>query len=142
MAQHLTIVMAQLNFLVGDIEGNTDLVIENAERAIDENSADLIVFPELTLTGYPPEDLLLRPSLQLRIDKAIAKILDASLDIHLVVGYPLLKNGVLYNALSVFKGNESLATYFKQCLPNYQVFDERRYFAPGDEVCLLNICLL
>ena len=139
MAQHLTIVMAQLNFLVGDIEGNTDLVIENAERAIDENSADLIVFPELTLTGYPPEDLLLRPSLQLRIDKAIAKILDASLDIHLVVGYPLLKNGVLYNALSVFKGNESLATYFKQCLPNYQVFDERRYFAPGDEVCLLNI---
>ena len=110
MAQHLTIVMAQLNFLVGDIEGNTDLVIENAERAIYENSADLIVFPELTLTGYPPEDLLLRPSLQLRIDKAIAKILDASLDIHLVVGYPLLKNGVLYNALSVFKGNESLAT--------------------------------
>ena len=139
MAQHLTIVMAQLNFLVGDIEGNTDLVIESAQQAIDENSADLITFPELTLPGYPPEDLLLRPNLQLRIDKAIAKILDANLDIHLVIGYPLLKNGYLYNALSVFKGDKCLTTYFKQCLPNYQVFDEHRYFAPGDQACVLNI---
>ena len=64
--------MAQLNFLVGDIDGNAKLVIANAEKAIAEHTADVIVFPELTLTGYPLEDLLLRPSLQVRINKALA----------------------------------------------------------------------
>lgn len=131
--------MAQLNFLVGDIDGNTDRVIESAQRALEEHSAHLIAFPELTLTGYPPEDLLLRPSLQHRIEKALRKIIDANLDIYLVVGHPFLKGSKLYNALSVIKGDKLLATYFKQCLPNYQVFDERRYFVPGTEPCVLNL---
>ena len=139
MAQQLTIVMAQLNFLVGDIDGNTDLVIATARRAIAEQSADMIAFPELTLTGYPPEDLLLRPSLQVRVEKALAKILEADLDIFLVIGYPLRQEAKLYNALCVIKGKESLGTYFKQCLPNYQVFDEHRYFAPGTDPLLLEI---
>lgn len=138
MAQQLTIVMAQLNFFVGDIDGNSDKVIESAKRAIVEYSADMIAFPELTLTGYPPEDLLLRPSLQPRIEKALRKIVDANLDIHLVVGYPLLKGSNLYNALSIIKGTEFLGTYSKQSLPNYQVFDERRYFVAGDKPCVLN----
>jgi len=139
MGQQLTVVMAQLNFLVGDIDGNTERVIESAERTITEQSADLIAFPELTLTGYPPEDLLLRPSLQPRIEKALARITSANLDIYMVVGYPLLKESKLYNALSVIKSGECLATYLKQCLPNYQVFDEHRYFVPGSEPCVLNI---
>ena len=139
MAQELTIVMAQLNFLVGDIDGNTDLVIASARRAITEQSADMIVFPELTLVGYPPEDLLLRPSLQVRVEKALAKILAANLDIFLVLGYPFRQSAKLYNALSVIKKRECLGVYLKQCLPNYQVFDEHRYFAPGSDPLVLEL---
>ncbi|MDD9889456.1 MAG: NAD+ synthase [Gammaproteobacteria bacterium] len=139
MGQQLTVVMAQLNFLVGDIDGNANRVIESAKRAITDQSADLIAFPELTLTGYPPEDLLLRPSLQPRIEKALARIAAADLDIYLVIGHPLLKESKLHNALSVIKNRDCLATYSKQCLPNYQVFDEHRYFAPGSDPCVLNL---
>ncbi|MFL2851305.1 MAG: NAD+ synthase [Pseudohongiellaceae bacterium] len=139
MAQQLTIVMAQLNFLVGDIDGNTDLVIASAQRAITEKSADMIVFPELTLVGYPPEDLLLRPSLQVRVEKALAKILAANLDIFLVLGYPFRQSAKLYNALGVIKKRECLGVYLKQCLPNYQVFDEHRYFSPGSDPLVLEL---
>ena len=139
MAQQLTIAMAQLNFLVGDIDGNTDLVIASAQRAITEKSADMIVFPELTLVGYPPEDLLLRPSLQVRVEKALAKILAANLDIFLVLGYPFRQSAKLYNALGVIKKRECLGVYLKQCLPNYQVFDEHRYFSPGSDPLVLEL---
>lgn len=139
MSQQLKIVMAQLNFMVGDIDGNTACVIESARRAITEFGADMIAFPELTLTGYPPEDLLLRPSLQVRISKALEKILHANLGIYIVVGYPLKQDDKLFNALSVIKGKECLATYHKQCLPSYQVFDEHRYFDAGEQACVLNI---
>ena len=139
MARQLRVVMAQLNLMVGDIEGNTSLVLKNAERAISEFAADLIVFPELTLTAYPPEDLLLRPSLKLRIDRAIDAILQADLPIHIVLGFPESIDGKLFNALTVLEGGNRLATYHKQCLPNYQVFDERRYFHAGDKPCVLQI---
>jgi len=139
MARQLRVVMAQLNLMVGDIEGNTSLVLKNAERAISEFAADLIVFPELTLTAYPPEDLLLRPSLKLRIDRAIDAILQADLPIHIVLGFPESIDGKLFNALTVLEGGSRLATYHKQCLPNYQVFDERRYFHAGDKPCVLQI---
>jgi len=124
---------------VGDIRGNTDRVIDAARRARDEFGACILAFPELTLTSYPPEDLLLRPSLQGRIDRALQRILDADLDIHMIIGYPLREGAHLYNALSVVHGREVLATYRKQCLPNYQVFDERRYFSPGCDACVLTI---
>ena len=139
MARQLRVVMAQLNLMVGDIEGNTSLVLKNAERAISEFAADLIVFPELTLTAYPPEDLLLRPSLKLRIDRAIDAILQADLPIHIVLGFPESIDGKLFNALTVLEGGSRLATYHKQFLPNYQVFDERRYFHAGDKPCVLQI---
>ncbi len=139
MARQLRVVMAQLNLMVGDIEGNTSLVLKNAERAISEFAADVIVFPELTLTAYPPEDLLLRPSLKLRIDRAIDAILQADLPIHIVLGFPESIDGKLFNALTVLEGGSRLATYHKQCLPNYQVFDERRYFHAGDKPCVLQI---
>ena len=139
MAHRLKVVIAQLNLLVGDIGGNTDRVIAAARQASSEFSADLIAFPELSLTGYPPEDLLLRPSLQIRVEKAIEKILAANLPIAMVVGYPQQLDGKLYNALAIIKGHECLATYHKQCLPNYEVFDERRYFEPGRSPCVLDI---
>ncbi|HJN94900.1 MAG TPA: NAD+ synthase [Gammaproteobacteria bacterium] len=139
MTQRLKVVMAQLNMLVGDIDGNTQRIIAAAGQAIAEYSADLIVFPELALIGYPPEDLLLRPSLQIRIEKALEKILAADLQVTIVVGFPELVDGKLYNALAVIKGKQCLTGYRKQCLPNYQVFDERRYFAPGHDCCVLEI---
>jgi len=139
MSKQLKIVMAQVNLLVGDIQANTTKVIEGALEAKREHNADIVVFPELTLTGYPPEDLLLRPSLKTRIDKALQRIKDAALDIYVVIGYPLFEESSLYNALSLIKGSELLATYRKQHLPNYQVFDERRYFVEGTQVCIAEI---
>ena len=131
MARQLQIVMAQLNPRVGDITGNTDRIIEAAQAAVERFDAHVIAFPELSLTGYPPEDLLLRPSLQIRTDKALRRLCDARLPICMVVGHPLKEGSHLYNALSVIHEGQVLATYRKQCLPNYQVFDERRYFWPG-----------
>jgi len=139
MTQKLKVIIAQLNFLVGDIDGNTEIVIESSRKAIDEHSADMIVFPELTLTGYPMEDLLLRPSLKNRVGNAIDRILSTNLDITIVLGYPSFSNSKLYNALGVIHRGEIIATYFKQCLPNYQVFDEKRYFEPGNETCIVEV---
>ncbi len=139
MSGKLKIVLAQLNLLVGDIDGNTDQVIHSARVAKENYNADLIAFPELTLTGYPPEDLLLRPSLEPRINKALQRILAENLDIYCVLGLPEREDGKLYNNLTLLHGSEVLARYRKQCLPNYQVFDERRYFEPGHEPCVVEI---
>jgi len=139
MADSLNVVLAQLNLLVGDIDGNAERIITSAKQAFDNQSAHLIVFPELTLTGYPPEDLLIRPSLQARIERALEKILEADLPGYIVVGFPEQVNFSLYNTLALIKGRDRLATYHKQCLPNYQVFDERRYFNPGNDGCVFQI---
>ncbi|MBR9885084.1 MAG: NAD+ synthase, partial [Oceanospirillales bacterium] len=132
MSNAIRVAMAQLNLLVGDIPGNTDRIIETAIRARDELAADLVLFPELALSGYPPEDLLLRPSLELRIDQALKALQEQVSGITLVVGYPRYRNGALYNMLGVIRDGKVLTEYAKQCLPNYQVFDEKRYFVPGD----------
>jgi len=139
MPQPFKIVLAQINLVVGAIQANTDRVLEVARQAIDEHQADLVAFPELTLISYPPEDLLLRPSIKHRIEKALDRLLAANLDTYLVVGYPHKVGDRLFNALSVIKKGEVLATYYKQQLPNYQVFDERRYFDPGDLPCVIDI---
>ena len=124
--------MAQTNPLVGDIPGNTQLVIDTVKQAIAQDSADIVMFPELTLTGYPPEDLLLRESLGTRVDHALAQLMAAQLGVLLVVGYPRRIDGKLYNmAAAIYDGNV-LIEYAKQCLPNYQVFDEKRYFTEGN----------
>ena len=139
MTKTFKLVMGQLNFLVGDIDGNTEIVIRSSREAIEKHAADMIVFPELTLTGYPMEDLLLRPSLRTRIDKALDKILNANLAITIVLGYPRVSDSKLYNALGVIYRGEFMGEYYKQRLPNYQVFDERRYFEPGQEACVVKI---
>ncbi|HWV15037.1 MAG TPA: NAD+ synthase [Cellvibrio sp.] len=135
---YLTIALAQLNTLVGDIPGNTHKVIDRARWALD-GGADLVVFPELTLTGYPPEDLLLRPSLDLRIARALQALQEANLAIAMVVGYPKRVDGVLLNMAGVIYKGELIAEYAKQCLPNYQVFDEKRYFSAGNRPCVFEL---
>ena len=135
MSATLNMVMAQLNLVVGDIDGNTSQVIEAAEQARDQLGADIIVFPELTLCGYPPEDLLLRPSLVLRLEQAMSR-LQAVKGIDLVIGAPLMGAHGLENQALVMRDGQVVARYAKQHLPNYQVFDEKRYFVSGRETCI------
>lgn len=132
--------LAQINTLVGDIPGNTAQVLQLARAAVQAPQVpDAIIFPELTLTGYPPEDLLLRPSLGLRVERALAELMAAKLPVALVVGYPRLRDGQLYNMAGVIEGGELIAEYAKQCLPNIQVFDEKRYFTQGDTPCVFTL---
>ncbi|MEA1082467.1 NAD+ synthase [Marinobacter qingdaonensis] len=137
--QNLRVVMAQLDFLVGDIPGNTERVIGAARRASTEHQADVVVFPELCLTGYPPEDLLLRPSLELRVQEALQRLQDEQLAPAIVIGAPIREGALLYNAAVVIEQGAITGRYFKRFPPNYQVFDEKRYFADGGDVVTLNI---
>lgn len=130
--------LAQINPVVGDIPSNTRLVLDHITKA-QAAGARAIVFPELVLTGYPPEDLLLRPSLQPRIEKALAEVAQAATEIYVIVGYPLAKNGQLFNAACAFFNGKKLAEYCKQCLPNYRVFDEKRYFTAGEKPCVFDL---
>jgi NAD+ synthase (glutamine-hydrolysing) len=138
-ARKLRVVMAQLDFLVGDIPGNTELILEAARRASSEHQADIVVFPELCLTGYPPEDLLLRPSLEVRVNEALERLQAEKLDPVIVIGAPLRHGALLYNAAVVIDGGEITGRYFKRFPPNYQVFDEKRYFTEGRDVLTLDI---
>ena len=135
----LRVVMAQLDFLVGDIPGNTRKVIEATHRAGKELAADIVVFPELCLTGYPPEDLLLRPSMDLRITEALETLQSESLGPAIVLGAPVRQENLLYNTALVIDQGRITARYFKRFPPNYQVFDEKRYFAEGRELLVQDI---
>ncbi|KUJ79720.1 NAD+ synthase [Microbulbifer flavimaris] len=135
----LQLVLAQINSLVGDIPGNTERVIDTAREAHREHGADLVVFPELTLCGYPPEDLLLRPSMQRRIDAALAQLKAAELPCAVLIGYPRVVAGAVFNMAGLLVDGELVAEYAKQKLPNYQVFDELRYFVAGDQPCVVDI---
>ncbi|SDK80505.1 NAD+ synthase [Microbulbifer yueqingensis] len=135
----LQLVLAQINSLVGDIPGNTAQVIDVAQRAHREKGAELVVFPELTLCGYPPEDLLLRPSMGRRVDAALTQLQAAGLPCAVLVGYPRVVAGKVFNMAGLIVDGELVAEYAKQKLPNYQVFDEMRYFVPGDQPCVVDI---
>jgi len=136
----LHILMAQMNTLVGDFEGNCQKVIDALALAEDEHDSPVVVCPELTLCGYPPEDLLLRPSIGLRVSQSLATVCAAMKgSAYVVIGYPLMEEGVLYNVAGVLHRGEIIAQYRKQCLPNYQVFDEKRYFCAGSEPCVVSI---
>lgn len=135
----LRIALAQIDSLVGDIPGNTARIIEFIATARDQLGADLVVFPELVLTGYPPEDLLLHKGFRVRVEENLQLIREASAGIGVMVGYPhYAGETALYNAASLFYNGGTLTTYFKQRLPNYGVFDEKRYFSPGLEPVLVD----
>ncbi len=133
----LRILIAQVNLLVGDVSANRDRVIQVAQEARRDHAADLVVFPELTLTGYPPEDLLLRPELMERVEAALVAIRAASRGIGLMLGYPKRDSGGLFNVAGLFQDGRLVAEYAKQLLPNYSVFDEKRYFLPGHAPCVV-----
>nr|VFJ58771.1 MAG: NAD+ synthase (glutamine-hydrolysing) [Candidatus Kentron sp. DK] len=142
MCSTLRVAIAQCNPVVGDISGNTRRIINEVRRAREDLAAHVVLFPELMLTGYPPEDLLLRSDLYPRIDDALAEISDAARGIDVVLGYPHRPAGDerrIYNACGYLRGGAVLATYHKQMLPNYGVFDEKRYFAPGHEPVLVQV---
>jgi NAD+ synthase (glutamine-hydrolysing) len=129
----LKIALAQLDLLVGDVRGNLERVITEARRARDDLQADLVLFPELTLSGYPPEDLLFHRGLRLQIGRALDELTRAVPEIGVVVGYPEYAPGHIYNAACLIRGGRVLAQHRKACLPNYKVFDEKRYFTAGTE---------
>ena len=133
---NLKFVVCQINSHVGDISGNTEKMI----KWVDEHqSADVLVFPELALTGYPPEDLLLRPSIEHRVERALEAIKSHVKNQWIIVGFPRTHESVLYNAAVVIHQGEILAEYHKMELPNYRVFDEKRYFAPGNRPAVVDI---
>lgn len=139
MHNKIRIIAAQINPLVGDVAGNAEKIITQSIYARDDLDADLIIFPEMTLTGYPPEDLLLRPELYQRIEQAFRLIKNKVKNIYILLGYPhKTKEGCQNNAALIYN-NKIIATYSKHQLPNYGVFDEKRYFIPGKKPCIVKI---
>jgi NAD+ synthase (glutamine-hydrolysing) len=125
------VALAQLNTRVGAIDRNTDSLIAAATRARDELRAELIIFPELTLSGYPPEDLLLHKGLRRRVEDAAARVLSEVRGITVCFGLPEYVGDKIYNSAIVARNGRTLATHRKWILPNYAVFDEKRYFESG-----------
>jgi len=136
---NVRIIIGQLNFTVGDIENNTKKIIKAIKQGSESYDADIIVFPELSVSSYPPEDLLLRSAFINSIDIALEKIKSETKNVLVILGYPLSKDEKLYNACSLIHDGKIKKTYCKQYLPNYGVFDEKRYFSPGNETCLFEI---
>ena len=132
----LKIAIAQQQFVVGDVISNAKKMVQLAEDARDKG-ANLIVFSELSLLGYPPEDLLLRPSLASRIKMAF-EILYRVKDIVMLVGYPHIDPNGTFNSVAIIHNGQQKGFYHKQCLPNYGVFDERRYFQTGHNQVLFD----
>ena len=128
----MKIALAQINSFVGDIENNSNLIIKRAKEA-SIRGAELFITPELSICGYPPEDLVLREDFLDACSKALKKIAKAMPSIKMIVGHPLKKGSKIYNAASLLFNGKIQGTYFKQTLPNYGVFDENRYFEPGEK---------
>src|SRR5947209_6586869 len=133
----MRLALAQINTIVGDLEGNRDLILARLGEARDKG-ADLALFPELAVTGYPPEDLLLRPGFIRAAQRTLVEIAKETRGIVALVGFPHFDTD-LFNACAVCAGGDVKAVYRKRFLPNYGVFDEDRYFAPGRDLVLLEV---
>ncbi len=131
----MKIAVAQINTTVGDFAGNAARIREAVDRAR-AAGARVVVAPELALCGYPPEDLLLRNDFCDRAAETLLELAGYAPEIALVVGHPHREGRTRYNAASVLRGGGIERIYFKQRLPNYQVFDEKRYFEPGNAPCV------
>ena len=133
MKNKISIVLAQLDLAVGDISGNTKLIIDSCEKAKNQHNADLIIFPELSISGYPPEDLLLHSGFKRRINDALNSIKEEVAGISALIGFPDYSDDFIYNACAVFRDKEEIVKYRKEALPNYSVFDEKRYFTSDEQ---------
>lgn len=138
MNRTLSIALAQLNWLVGDIEGNTERMLQTLDEQL-RAGADLVMFSELALSGYPPEDLLYRDDFHQRCQAQLQRLQAASEHTAILVGHPWREGDKQYNALSLFAEGQLLARYYKQQLPNYGVFDEKRYFHAGEQSCVVEL---
>ena len=134
--ESLRIALAQVNLLVGDVGGNAARVLQSAAEAR-AAGADLVVFPELTLAGYPPEDLLFHRGFRRQVETALARCLESKDTPAMLVGFPEYTEVGIYNAVAWLDGGVERARYRKGCLPNYGVFDEQRYFARGGAPCVV-----
>lgn len=135
------IALSQSNPVLGDLPGNVALILKAAERAHNEG-AKLLLTPELSVTGYPPEDLLLREAFIQSVEAQVAflaKQLAVYSDLRVIVGYPSRTHDGLQNVAGVLYRGEVIATYAKQKLPNHEVFDEVRYFTPGNDACVFDV---
>jgi len=139
MTDKIIIALAQFDYVVGDVAGNTQKILDHAVHARDDMRADLVVFPELSVCGYPPEDLLFHAGLRRRIEKALETIRDSVRDIAVLIGFPDYQDDDIFNACVVFRDGEVLAHYRKHMLPNYSVFDEKRYFTAGREASVFTL---
>ena len=137
MKNSLLIALAQHDSLVGDLQGNAEKILNWVIQARDEFSADIILFPELNLTGYPPEDLLLRHGFIEDARKVLDELTEKIQGITAIIGCPIQDKSCLYNSAVVIKDGMQIARYDKQYLPNYSVFDEKRYFVAGNRPCIL-----
>lgn len=137
----VNVAIAQINSVVGDIAGNRDKIFDYASRAAAQG-ADIVLTPEFSLVGYPPEDLLLRPAFYAQTDAALqslAQALSAFADVHVIVGHPVLQDGMRFNGASVLCNGRVVAQYLKSELPNDGVFDEKRYFTVGHAPCVFTV---
>ncbi len=137
----MRIALAQFDFPVGAVARNAERIAATIAEARDVHRADLVLFPELAISGYPPEDLLLRPSFLAECETALKRVAAATRDIVAVVGWPQAAGAVVYNAASVLRDGAVAVTYRKRELPNYNVFDERRYFDvdPDGGACVFDV---
>jgi NAD+ synthase (glutamine-hydrolysing) len=131
MKQSFRIALAQLDLLVGDVHGNATRVINTARQARADLNADLVVFPELTLSGYPPEDLLFHRGFRRQIETGLSKVREEVQDTSVLIGFPEYAGTAIYNSAALITGGMVAAIHRKAELPNYKVFDEKRYFVPG-----------
>jgi len=135
----LSVTLAQVNPCVGDLPGNAELILSAARSAA--HNSDLIIFPELCLTAYPPEDLLLRADFMREVAQQLELVVQSTRDLEcmLIIGHPLNTDGDLYNAASLIHRGKVRAQYRKRFLPNYNVFDEKRYFTPGEDTLIFEL---
>ena len=139
MPAPLRILLAQIDLFVGDVEGNTRRIIEQAIDARRRLGADVVMFPELAISGYPPEDLLFHAGLRRQVERGLEAVRNSVHDVAVLVGYPEYADGGIYNSAALFRDGVMLANYRKQLLPNYRVFDEKRYFRSGDAPAVVEL---
>src|ERR1700719_1799205 len=137
--QKLRCVMAQLNLVVGDVDGNTSRIVAAAVAARDQYRADVVLVPELAVSGYPPEDLLFHSGMRTQVVNSLERLKREVRGITLIAGYPEYEGTRIFNSAIVIRDGVVLANHRKACLPNYRVFDEKRYFTPGTEPTVVEL---
>jgi NAD+ synthase (glutamine-hydrolysing) len=138
-SRQLRCVLAQLNLVVGDVDGNTTRIVDAAVAARDLYHAEVVLVPELAVSGYPPEDLLFHSGMRLQVGRSLDRLKQEVRGITLIAGYPEYVGTKIFNSAAVIRDGAVIANHRKACLPNYRVFDEKRYFTPGTEATIVEL---